>query len=418
MINHWRNLSSVLTGSIFAQMVSILGSLILARQFAPGEFGIYSVWLGGVTFISVCLTGRLEMSLPSNKDGADNQLAVIKIISTILIFAFIGCLIAVFANLSSIACFHLISIEMLIISFISSVLTSFLLVWQAWLAAEGFFTKLSLVRIFQNVAIILFQVIFGIFYQKSFTLISGHFAGLILSALFCTFIFPISLRINQLNFRNDLLSYWKKNKNFLLFSLPADAINTAAGQLPLFLIANKFGADIAGFLALTLRILGSPVALISSSVSDVFKRHAASAFRNRGECKIEYLHTFKILFFAAVISVPLFFIFAKPLILQFYGKNWLISGQIAIWLIPMLVFRLIASPLSYMVYISGKQNIDLLWQISLLLVTILSLNLSTNYEIALKAYSYGYALLYIVYIVITFRLSLGNLINHRDHNSY
>jgi O-antigen/teichoic acid export membrane protein len=180
------------------------------------------------------------------------------------------------------------------------------------------------------------------------------------------------------------------------------------------LIAIKFGADIAGFLAMTLRVLSAPIGLIGSSVLDVFKRYAAEAYRNRGECVAEYKHTFNILFTASVItSCGLFFI-VKPFFVFAYGESWKASGEIAIWLIPMFALRFIASPLSFMAYIAEKQHFDLLWQVCLLIFTVTSLIMTSTYDVALKIYSLSYAFLYLIYIGMSYKFSLGR-INDR-HN--
>ena len=206
------------------------------------------------------------------------------------------------------------------------------------------------------------------------------------------------------------LGYWLfgRNRNFPLFSLPADAINTAAGQLPLLLIASKFGPTMAGFYALTTRVMGAPIGLLGSAALDVFKRLAATSYKTRGECKEEYLKTFKILLVATLITSVLFFFLVEPIFLVAFGESWIMSGKIAIWLIPLFALRFVASPLSYMVYISEKQYVDLLWQICLLCITVSTINYASDFGMAIKLYSFGYAFLYLIYIWMSYNFSLGS----------
>ena len=63
-MTYWRNLSLVFFGTVIAQALPVIGSLILTRQFLPAVVGTYSAWLGITLFLSVCLTGRFETSLP------------------------------------------------------------------------------------------------------------------------------------------------------------------------------------------------------------------------------------------------------------------------------------------------------------------------------------------------------------------
>ena len=90
-----------------------------------------------------------------------------------------------------------------------------------------------------------------------------------------------------------------------------------------------------------------------------------------------------------------------------FGEVWRGAGTIAVWLLPLFALRFIASPLSYMVYIAGKQHVDLFWQVALLCMTIASLTLFTDHKHALLVYSAGYSLLYVIYLVMSYRFSLG-----------
>jgi O-antigen/teichoic acid export membrane protein len=91
-----------------------------------------------------------------------------------------------------------------------------------------------------------------------------------------------------------------------------------------------------------------------------------------------------------------------------FGESWSMSGKIAIWLIPLFAFRFVASPLSYMVYIAGKQNVDLFWQISLLSITLVTFSITEIFSTSVQIYSLGYAFLYLVYLGMSYEFSLGN----------
>lgn len=405
---YWRNLSSVLLGTVIAQALPVLSSLIIARQFLPADFGVYSVWLGLTVFLSVCLTGRLETSLPMKEDGKKRASAVLYVIATTIIaslFIFLILALLFFMGVKSIG---VMSLKFLFFSLAVAILMAFSQIWQNWAASEGFLRKLSFIRIAQAGLVAFLQVGFGFFQPDVTGLILGHFIGFIFSFLICLLLMPAIMSVDIINFKFGLLAFWKRNRNFPLISLPADIINSAAMQLPLIMIANKFGADNAGYYALTIRALGAPIGLLGSATLDIFKRHAASAYRTRGECEPEFLFTFKILLAGSALSSILFFFFAEQLIIFAYGESWSASGKIAIWLIPLFAFKFVASPLSYMVYIAGKQHTDLLWQISLLIMTIATLRSADTFSDSMQIYSLGYVFLYVTYLGLSYKYSLGN----------
>ncbi|KJS27213.1 MAG: hypothetical protein VR76_09615 [Pseudomonas sp. BRH_c35] len=205
-----------------------------------------------------------------------------------------------------------------------------------------------------------------------------------------------------------VIGFWRRHSNCPKFGVPAGAINTAAAQLPLLIVASRFGAEIAGLLAMTMRILGAPIGLLGKSVLDVFKRHAATNFRARGECAGDYIRTFRVLTLGSFVFCVVM-VFASEWLFAFaFGEVWRGAGTITIWLLPLFALRFIASPLSYMVYIAGKQHIDLLWQIVLLGVVLTTLSIPSNHALALQAYSGGYSILYVIYLWMSYRFSRGS----------
>lgn len=205
-----------------------------------------------------------------------------------------------------------------------------------------------------------------------------------------------------------VLKFWRAKYRFPKLSLPADVINTVAGQLPILIIATRFGADVAGLLAMTVKVLGAPIGLLGRAVLDVFKRHASTAFRARGECRAEYLRTFKVLGLASIVFSCVMFFISESLFAFVFGENWRVSGTIAVWMLPLFAMRFMASPLSYMVYIVGKQHVDLIWQVVLLILTVFSLSLLHPYSLSLQIYSIGYGLLYVIYLFMSYHFSLGD----------
>ena len=79
----------------------------------------------------------------------------------------------------------------------------------------------------------------------------------------------------------------------------------------------------------------------------------------------------------------------------------------AAWLLPLFALRFVASPLSYMFFIAGRQRLDLMWQFALLAMTVTTLTVGVQYSTTLQLYSAGYSLLYLLYLWMSFRLSCG-----------
>lgn len=415
MTSYWKSVMSVFTGTAIAQIISFVGSLIVARKFSPDQFGTFSVWLSVVTLVSVFLTGRFEITFAIKESGEPRKLALISTIFT----TFVGSIILLIAFLLILLCFHelhfVFSPILMILIIPAAFAAALMQVCQSWATAEGQYSYLSYMRILQGVSVTVGQVLASFFSPTSYSLALAFIAGVIISYLPFLYIKPPGVFFDKTNVKL-ILGFWRDNHKFPFLSLPADTINTLSAQLPVILVSARFGAEIAGQLAMALKILGAPVGLFGGAVLDVFKRHAAASFRAYGNCQKDYRRTLCVLAIVSItFSIPS--IFLIEIFFDFaLGSKWHDAGSIAVWLIPLFTLKFIASPLSYVVYIVNKQHTDLVWQIGLLTMTIITLYFFADYETSVKAFSTGYSFFYLVYIWICYQYSFGKNFTNKDIN--
>jgi O-antigen/teichoic acid export membrane protein len=401
----WRSVGSVLTGTALAQAIPIAGSLVIARQYAPGEFGQFSAWLGMVLLAAVALTGRLEAALALDPDGEPRRRAVASTVATVALSAFALAVLLSIALVLVPASFENVPGSLLAMFLPAAGLIALRQTWQSWAAAEGLYRELSWIRIAEAALVTSLQIAAGLVFATADALAAAQCVGLLLAFGIATRLLP--LRWPDARVPRLVLETWSRHRRFPLLSLPADAINAAAAQLPVLIVAARFGADVAGLLALAFRTLGAPTALLGRAVLDVFKRQASNSYRDRGECRAEYVQTFRVLAALSVVASGVVMIASEPLFALAFGERWRAAGTMAVWLMPMFALRFIASPLSYMSYIAGKQHLDLAWQVVLLWMTLATLYIPGRHLAAVAAYSAGYSLLYVVYLVMSYRFSRG-----------
>lgn len=406
--NFWRSVVTVLGGTALAQAIPILGSLIVARQYVPTDFGIFSGWLGIVMLLAVLFTGRFETALAIEADGEPRRLAVISTLSTCLLIA---CCAGLFLAISmsfgvEAALLGKVPPQMICATVPTAFAIAAAQTWQSWAAAEGNYRQLNLMRITEATMVTIAQISAGTMIKSAIALAIAYLLGVLCGLFVAVRLMPLGAPpIGK--YIVTVSGFWRRHRRFPLISLPADAINTAAAQLPILIVANRFGADIAGLLAMTMRIMGAPIGLLGKSVLDVFKRHAAASFRERGECRDDYIRTFKVLLVGSSVFCVVMSFSNETLFALVLGEHWRSSGTFAVWLLPLFALRFMASPLSYIVYITGKQHVDLIWQVALLGMTFITLSHPQQHDIALQSYSIGYSLLYVVYLMMSYRFSLG-----------
>lgn len=398
---------SVLIGTLGAQVISLGVMLLLVRLYSPGELGSFNVWLSFATIMAVVVTGRYELALFSGNTNDDSK----PIIKLVLLITVVLSIIA--TVLVAIASSFFEQVPSIVKSY------SFVLAFVVFgmgankgllslLAFQQAFNKLGIARVALAGAIAVAQVLAGYFALGISGLIYGQTIGVLLATLLVFFWFD----------RSWLKSCWDEStrsvrtvafryRDFPKFSLPADLTNTVASQLPVILIASRFGAEAAGWFALTIKMMGAPITLLATSVLDVFKEQAARDYRVTGSCRTIFLRTFIVLALLALPPFVLFWWLGEWAFMFVFGAEWMESGRYAILLIPMFYMRFVVSPLSYTIYIAQRQGLDLIWQLGLLGITAACFLLAGGVLEALWWYSASYAIMYVIYFAMSYRCAKG-----------
>lgn len=413
----WRHVSSVFVGAIFVQLIPIIGSLFIVRIFNPGEFGEFSAWLVFVTFMSVVITLRFEAVLVIVEDGIVRSQAVLIVLVVTVIMAAVStlCLVAL-QQLPSIRQYLPEQTILIILLVPATLFLALNQVWQAWAAAEGLYAKLITMRFVQALLLVVLQIFIGLKYPNALSLALGFVFASGIAFVWAIMLMPCLSYRNSLKLM-EIKKFIRRYRKFPLYALPADSISTAVAQLPVLVVALRFGNEAAGYLALTIRVLGAPAGLVGKAVLDVFKRHAIQNIKKIGNCRELYINTFAVLFLASLIMTVVTIYYGESIFRIAFGSEWITSGVIAIYLLPMFALGLIASPLSYIAYLVEKQYIDLVWQIGLMMVVVVSLFFFTSYEITLISYAACYAGMYLIYLLISFKLSGGVVIPPKNSSA-
>lgn len=397
----------VLLGTLGAQLISLSVMLLVVRLYSPGDLGLFNVWLSFATIMAVLVTGRYELALFSGDSGGDSKAIVKLIILVTAVFSILATFVVVLASLfieqvPSVVKAYPFGLVLIVFGMgVNKGVLSLLALQQA-------FNKLGVARVALAASIAVAQVLAGYMALGVAGLIYGQIVGVLLATvLVCLWFDRAWLSECWAVSFASVKTAARKYINFPKVSLPADLINTIASQLPIILIAARFGAEAAGWFALTIKMMGAPITLLATSVLDVFKEQAARDYRTSGNCKSIFLKTFKVLALLALPPFLLFWWLGEWAFGLLFGAEWIESGKYAIVLIPMFYMRFVVSPLSYTIYIAQRQQMDLLWQVGLLAVTFGSFMLAQNIITALWLYSVGYAIMYIIYFAISYRCAQG-----------
>jgi O-antigen/teichoic acid export membrane protein len=244
---------------------------------------------------------------------------------------------------------------------------------------------------------------------KSFGLPIGYMFGTLVAMvlLFWKNRNVVSLNVPLRSVLSDVKEVLVRYKKFPMFNLPATFVNLFANQIPQLML-NFFGQSTVGQFSLSQRVLGSPVTLFSTSVSHVFKERASSDYRIKGSCRGIFVQTLKSLFLISIIPFLLLFILSPTLVPIIFGEEWRTAGIYIRALSLMYFFKFTVSPLSYVIIIAEKQNLNLVLQIIFLVLTSGALYIgvrSGNALTAITLYSIAYAIVYLLFLITSYRLT-------------
>ncbi len=401
----WKHAATVLTGTVAAQALPLLVAPLITRLCTPGDMGVFSIWLGGIAIASTVATLRLEaaMILDHEKSAQQTCFSVVAYFSTLLALLITLC--AVLARelglpqAQSVSWFGLLTIG------VGMWITAYNHTASAYATSYRAFGKAAMVKVYGAGAIAISQVLLLLAGVGGTALLAGHIIGLAVGMTAAILLLSPPLPQIAVTPTCAQRQYLKKHESFWQYSLPAGLLNIAAGKFPLFLIGAKYGLVAAGLFALTERILTAPISLLAASVLEVFKREAVHEFQTLGNCKKAYRSTFKALVLLGSGPAILIFIFAPDLCAWIFGEPWRGAGEFARILAPLYFLNFVASPLSYVFFVAGKQKVEFIWQIALFITTITIFLAPLPLNRVLWNYTISYSLLYLAYLYMSHRFA-------------
>jgi O-antigen/teichoic acid export membrane protein len=234
----------------------------------------------------------------------------------------------------------------------------------------------------------------------------GLVAGLVIGNLAGIILLGKGFQRRPLPRLHEVRDTIRENRRFILFSLPADVINRTAARVPMVVFPILFGLDQTGYLSLTYLVIAAPTSFVGTAVGEVFYSYAAREYEKTGTCLPTVLRIGKLLGALSILGFGTLFVLSGFVFGQVFGADWATAGKFAQAIMPMLAIAFISSPLSVVLYISGRQKEDLLWQIGFLITTVTSLYIGylvsgdpVTALIILGASGFAMYLIYLVMIV-------------------
>jgi O-antigen/teichoic acid export membrane protein len=405
----WKHVATVLGGAIGAQAMPLLAAPLITRMCSPGELGAFSVWLAVVSVSAIAATLRLETAMILDHEAEQQRVCFSVVFYTASATAILVSCGALLAHALGVSALGQQSWGALAVIGIGTWLTAYTQTTLAYATSHKAFGKAAHAKVWGAATIALTQLLLLWLGVGEAGLLAGQLIGLAVGLLSAVVLLKPPRPRLALQLDAPGRAYLVRHEKFWRFSLPSNMLNGVIGQLPLFLIGMRYGAVAAGLYALTQRVLSAPISLLAASVLEVFKRESVHEFQTVGNCQQAFLYTFRALTIMGLGPALLLLLFAPQLFAAVFGEAWRPAGELARILAPLCFLNFIASPLSYVFFVAGKQKVDLIWQIVLFGVTLVAFAIPSNLHDSVLCYTIGYSVLYLVYLHMSWQISQNRL---------
>lgn len=404
-----RNVLILMTGTTIAQAIPIAISPILARIYTPEDFGVFALFIAIISILGIIISARYDFAiiLPKKDKDALHLLILSVLINFVLCLIFLIIVIIFNEKITLFLANPEISIWLYFVPF--SLFT--IGIYQSlsfWANRKKYYKELSISRVSQSSSSSVSNLAIGLIGFNNIGLIVGQILGQTIATLILIKLTWSEIRTKLIFFKKiKLFAIAKRYSKFPKYDILASLINVSSHQLTHILINIIFGAVTAGLFYFTQKILSLPISLIASSISDVFRQEATKEYQQFGNAWMVYKKTLRKLFFLGLIPSIILFLYSVEIFVLIFGEQWRISGEYAQILVPMLFLQFISSPLSSMLYIAEKQNINLVLQIVLFLLVSSSIFFSNDSYMVVILLSISFSLFYILQLVLSILFAKG-----------
>jgi len=149
----------------------------------------------------------------------------------------------------------------------------------------------------------------------------------------------------------------RRFRQFPMFNLGMNLLDTFTASLPLFLFTSLFSPSAAAYFALANNVLRLPLGIISQSVGQVFVERAAKLQGDPGALFRFMLTNARNLALVALIPFLLLMIGGPWLFSLVFGHRWYEAGSLARWLALSMALTFVVSPISSVPSIINRQNV-------------------------------------------------------------
>ncbi|SEN29322.1 Membrane protein involved in the export of O-antigen and teichoic acid [Terribacillus saccharophilus] len=404
--NFLKSIVTLTSGSIVAQLITLLAAPILTRFYSPKELGVYALVLTAESLFASVICGRYDVSIVSEADEE-------KIYPIVKVCFFITILFSMLASAGyGIYLFNREnpyddSISIVFFIFVMLFLSGFIKIAESYNNRYKEYKVMTSVYVLRTSIQNVGSIILGFLKSGVLGLLMPHALGLIFGLKRQTKTLANNKEKIVNSSINQMYNVIKLHYRQPLYSAPAVFANRFSYSSIGLFVESMYGLTVLGFYWISYKALGLPLTVMSNNIAKVFYQQASREFDSTGRFKKSFNKTSLFLLIIAIPMVLALYFLAPPAFKIVFGDGWEQAGVYVKILAPMFGIRLIVNTVSYGLQVARKQSIELVLQLLFVVASILCFLIAKSYgfniENYLKSITISFSIGYIIYYFYVMR---------------
>lgn len=403
-----RNFLGIASANLFAQVILVLALPVLTHLYTPAEFGLAALFMAALQLSSAISTWNFDRMVPNARTRISAQILCIYAISCvflaslicILLLAFDAELLYLWRGRSELG-------QLIYYLPLAIVAMGCIQIVNSWFARETFISPVSKSVVSYTVSYLLFAITGGILGFGTSALIFANIGSLYVQMLTMAHYLQTTQVAKHIT-KNRTLAIGKKNLPHASTLTLVRFVNTLSLTAPVFLLAQIYSVKELGAYALMLRLVVTPLGILTKSLSLSFWSRAAELTRENRLIELHSLYkkVSAVMILPALLALIGCTVGSKvvPLVL---GNDWEETGSVLLMIVPYVIGVAIVSPTNHL-WVLEKQRYQLIADCTRLLLMLISIFLAhflhfsfTSAVLALSVSSLiGHIILFLTHIIL------------------
>lgn len=340
-----RNILTLVSSALFAQILALLLTPILTRLYSPEEFGVFTAFISYSGTLAAFIFLSLELAIVKSKSARQlsSVLGLMLVISIFLLSVLSITIYLESAFYTLIGFDKLYDIKELVLLGVLFSATN--LVLNQFITRKEKFSVYATSQVSFVALRFLLSYFFFYFGYTQYGLVFGFTLATILIIIYLSYsteMYKETISLKKIYF----FAAFRKHRDLIFFNTPASLINTLLISFPVFFIFKLYGPEAAGFFGLAFRMVQLPITLVNKAMGQVMYKRFIDL---KGKPKEIRVFVFKNILILSS-SVPFFvvlYIFGSDIFSFVFGVTWARAGDMASLMSPYIFFSFVISPVTY-----------------------------------------------------------------------